>query len=119
MRPIGIRDTARRIIAKAALSIMRSDIQEATGSQQLCGGQISGVEAAIHATRSSFEFEESEAVLLVDATNAFNALNRQVALHVSAQLSPQSSSIPTEHQLTCTLTEMSSSHRKEQPRGTL
>ncbi len=80
VRPIGIRDAARRIIAKAALSIVRLDIQEATGSQQLCGGQISGVKVAIHATRSSFESEESEAVLLVDATNAFNALNRQVAL---------------------------------------
>ena len=80
VRPIGIGDTARRIISKAVFSIESSDIQEVTGSQQLCGGQISGVEAAIHATRSSFESEESEAVLLVDATNAFNALNRQVAL---------------------------------------
>lgn len=40
-----------------------------------------GVEAAIHATRSAFESEECEAPLLDDATNAFNALNHQVALH--------------------------------------
>ena len=47
----------------------------------MCGGQIAGIEAAVHATRSAFESVECEAALLVDATNAFNALNRQVALH--------------------------------------
>ena len=44
-------------------------------------GQISGIEAAVHAVRAAFESEENEAVLLVDASNAFNSLNRQVALH--------------------------------------
>ena len=45
VRPIGIGDTARRIISKAVLAITRGDIQEATGSLQLCAGQISGCEA--------------------------------------------------------------------------
>ena len=54
----------------------------------MCGGQISGIEAAIHAARSAFELEKNEAILLVDATNAFNALNRQVALHNIRRLCP-------------------------------
>jgi hypothetical protein len=52
VRPIGIGDTARRIIAKAILNITRQDIQEASGSLQLCAGQIAGIEAAVHAVRS-------------------------------------------------------------------
>ena len=66
---------AHRIIAKAVLSIVAPDVQEATGSPQMCGGQISDIKAAVHATRSAFEMEENEALLLVDAMNAFNALN--------------------------------------------
>ncbi len=81
IRPIGIGDTARRIISKAVLSVLRPDIQEACGCLQLCAGQISGIEAAVHSARSNFELEDSEAILLVDASNAFNSLNRKVALN--------------------------------------
>ena len=42
VRPIGIGDTARCIIAKAILNITRQDIQETTDSMQFCAGQISG-----------------------------------------------------------------------------
>ena len=49
--PIGIGDTAGRIIAKTVLSIAAPDIQDALGCLQLYGSQISGVEAAVHATR--------------------------------------------------------------------
>ena len=93
VRPIGIGDTARRIISKAVLTIVGFDVQEAMGCLQLCGGQILGVEAAIHATRSAFEAKECEAALLVDATNAFNALNRQVALQNIRHLCPSISTI--------------------------
>ena len=88
IRPIGIGDTARRIIAKAVLFIAGSDIQDAAGCLQLCGGQTSGIEAAVHATRSAFESENVEAVLLVDASNAFNCINRQVALQNIRRLCP-------------------------------
>ena len=93
VRPIGIGDTARRIIAKALLSIAAPDIQDASGCQQLCGGQIAGIEAAVHATRSAFESDDCEAVLLVDATNAFNALNRMVALHNIRRICPSIATI--------------------------
>ncbi len=65
---------------RQGLSIIRGDIQDAVGSLQLCAGQFSGIEAAVHAVREGFQQEDTEAVLLVDATNAFNSLNRQVAL---------------------------------------
>ncbi len=80
VHPIGISDTLRRIIAKAILFVTVSNIQDAMGCLQLCGGQISGIEAAVHSTRSAFESDDVEAVLLVDASNAFNCINRQVAL---------------------------------------
>ncbi len=88
VRPISIGDTARRIIAKATLNIIRGDIQEAAGSLQLCAGQLSGIEAAVHAVRKLFQRTETEAVLLVDASNAFNSLNRQTALHNIRRLCP-------------------------------
>ena len=88
VRPIGVCETARRIIAKAILSVTRGDIQDAAGSLQLCAGQIAGAEAAVHATRESFLDDNTEAILLVDASNAFNVLNRQVALHNISMLCP-------------------------------
>ena len=81
VRPIGIGETPRRIIAKALLAVTRNDILETVGSTQLCAGQIAGAESAVHAVRECFQLEGTEAVLLVDASNAFNSLNRIVALH--------------------------------------
>ena len=54
----------------------------------MCGGQISGIEATVHAVRSDFYSDENKAALLVDVTNAFNSLNRQVALHNIRRLCP-------------------------------
>ena len=88
VRLIGIGDTARRIIAKAILNIVRPDVQDISGWLQLCVGQISGIEAAVHAVQTAFESDENEAVLLVDASNAFNSLNRQDALHNIRRLCP-------------------------------
>jgi len=38
-----------RIIAKSSLAVLKTDILEAVGSLQLCGGQESGCEAGVHA----------------------------------------------------------------------
>ena len=35
----------------------------------------------MHAMKQVFEEEDTDGVILVDATNAFNVMNRQVALH--------------------------------------
>ena len=47
VRPIGIGEIPRRIIAKAVLRITRGDIQDAAGALQLSAGQIAGVETAV------------------------------------------------------------------------
>ena len=93
VRPIGICETARRIISKAVLQVTRANLQEAAGSLQLCAGQIAGIEAAVHAMKEAFLKEETEAVLLADASNAFNSLNREAALHNIRHLCPILSTI--------------------------
>ena len=69
VRPIGVGEVPRRIIAKAVLKVIGRDIEEAAGPLQVCAGQDGGCEAAVHAMREIFKNPESEAVLLVDATN--------------------------------------------------
>jgi len=71
VRPIGIGETVRHIIAKAVLSVISDDIQYAAGSLQLCAGQPSGGEAALHTMREAFNDDDSEGMLLIDASNAF------------------------------------------------
>ena len=88
VRPIGIGEIPRRVIAKAILYIVRQDIQEAAGSLRLCAGQISGIEAAVHAAHSLFKKDQVDVLLLVDASNAFNSLNRQTALLNIKKLCP-------------------------------
>ena len=80
LRPVGVGEMLRRIIGKAVMSVTRMDVQKACGPLQLCAGQPAGVESAIHAMRNIFEDEESDGVLLIDADNAFNRVNRAVAL---------------------------------------
>ena len=46
------------------------------------------IEAAVHAVHTQFHREDTEALLLVDASNAFNSLNRQTALHNIQRLLP-------------------------------
>ena len=88
VRPIGIGETARRIIGKAILTTIRDDIQEAAGPLQLCAGQEAGCEAAVHAMHQMFESPDVEAAILVDASNAFNTLNRENALRNIQYLCP-------------------------------
>ena len=80
VRPIGIGEVVRRILGKVILATIGDDIQEAAGALQVCAGQQAGCEAAVHAVRMIYEDPSNEAVLLVDATNAFNTLNWNVAL---------------------------------------
>ena len=88
VRPIDIGETLRCIIGRAIVKAISVDIQAAAGPIQLCVGHQSGCEAAVLAMRQVFESMEDEAVLLVDASNAFNSLNRQAALHNIQHLCP-------------------------------
>ena len=81
VRSIGVCEVVRRIVSKAILSIIGQDIQSTAGSIQLCAGQPAGIDAAIHAMVWIFDDDNTQAILLVDASNAFNNLNRKTALH--------------------------------------
>ena len=88
VRPIGIGEVLRRIIGKCVVSVLKPDIQHAAGCLQLCTGIRSGIEAAVHMNEKAWGDDSTEAVLLVDADNAFNRLNRKVALHNIQQICP-------------------------------
>ena len=75
------------------MTVVKADVVVATGPVQLCAGIEGGSEAAVHTLQELFAAEETEAVLLVDATNAFNNLNRKVALFNIQFLCPAISKI--------------------------
>jgi len=52
----------------------------AADSLQLSSGQPSECEAVVHVVKSILE-EDYEAILLVNASDAFSSLNRQIMLH--------------------------------------
>ena len=81
IRPIGIGEVLRRIVGKAILGEIKEDLIESAGSLQVCAGQKAGCEAAAHAMGEIFKEENTDAVLFIDATNAFNSLNREAMLH--------------------------------------
>ena len=81
VRPIGVGEVIRRIIGKTIAWSLREEVQEAAGPLQVASGIKGGAEAAIHAMSEIFHAEATDAVILVDASNAFNRLNRMVALH--------------------------------------
>ena len=88
MRPVGVGEILRRLIGKVVVENIRDDIIKASGPLQTCSGLKAGIEASIHAMKSVFEEEMTEVILLVDADNAFNNLNRKAALHNIRHLCP-------------------------------
>ena len=46
---IGVGEVVRKIVGKAVLNIIGDEIQEVTGTSQVCAGQQAGCEAAVHA----------------------------------------------------------------------
>ena len=81
LRPIGVGEILRRIAGKVVTSALREEIISSVGCLQTCAGLEAGCESTIHAMRNQFDEEETEAVLLVDASNAFNSINRKAFLH--------------------------------------
>ena len=88
VRPIGVCEVLRRIVGKAVMAVVKQDVLKAAGAHQLCAGQNAGCEAAVHAMKRVFQNDETDAILLVDASNAFNNINRKVALLNILQLCP-------------------------------
>ena len=81
LRPIGAGEVLRRIAGKVIVSHLKEDFMQSVGSLQVCAGEDAGCESSIHAMRTIYEDQSAEAVFLVDASNAFNSINRNVFLH--------------------------------------
>ena len=88
IRPIGIGECLRRLVGKVVVQSIKMDILRVVGKQQLCVSHVAGCEAAIHTLTNIFERDDCEAILFVDASNAFNSINRQVALHNVQKIFP-------------------------------
>ena len=75
MQHIGVGEVIRRIMGKCVMSVSKPDVIDACGSLQVCAGHKSGSEALVHAMRSVFDADDTDAFLLVDASiNTFNSL---------------------------------------------
>ena len=81
-------ETLRCIIGKAISITLKYDIQVTVGPLQLCAGFKGGCEAAEHYMQQLFSLPQFDAVIQVDACNAFNFLNRQTALRNILHLCP-------------------------------
>ncbi len=85
IRPIGIGETFRRLMAKLVIAVTRNEAQIACGVDQLCAGLQAGIEGGIHAVQQIWEShkeEEDWGFLMIDARNAFNEINRTTMLWV-------------------------------------
>ena len=82
VRPIAIGEILRRIICRSIVMTTRTDIADLCGVDQLCSGIKGGIEGAFHAMKEFFEAKRASGwgLLLVDANNAFNSLNRVAAI---------------------------------------
>uniref|UniRef100_A0A1X7UQH3 Uncharacterized protein n=1 Tax=Amphimedon queenslandica TaxID=400682 RepID=A0A1X7UQH3_AMPQE len=90
VRPIGIGETLRRIIGKAICYATRDDVEVMCGTEQLCAGVRIGIEAAFHTVHELFEANANSVwgLLTIDASNAFNSLNRVALLWNAMVLRP-------------------------------
>ena len=82
VRPIDVVEALRRILCKVIALATRTDLKDVCGVAQLCSGLRAGMEGAIHAAPKLFDLHSDDGwgVLLVDARNAFNSVNRVAAL---------------------------------------
>jgi len=92
---VGAGECLQLIIDKTITGLLKEDTICAVGTLQTCVTLESGSETATYAVRKSYEEENSECLLLVDADNALNKLNRKVNLENIKRLSPHEH-IPTQ-----------------------
>ena len=71
------------------MQVLKKDILNVTRYDQLCSGLEAGCEAAVHAVNDLFNEADTHGFIQVDATNAFNIINRNVLLHNSKILCPE------------------------------
>ena len=61
--------------------MLKSDILNVTGYQQLCAGLESGCRVAVHAVVDLFQEDTTHGFIQTDARNAFNSINQTLLLH--------------------------------------
>ena len=85
VRPISTGEVTRRIVAKCISWGLRKDIQQAAGLLQTPTGLQGGAETAIHPMKLIFEQDSTDGVILVDASNAFNSLNKRCTHYTTSE----------------------------------
>ena len=80
VRPIGVGELVRRAISKAIVGFIQDDLKQAADFTQLCAGMEAGCEAC---NEELFEDPSCEAILVADASYAFNLLNRRQPYSIS------------------------------------
>ena len=83
IRPVGVGETWRRLMAKCLLKVVGPEAKSACGTTQLASSLEARIEGAIHAIRVLWEEhrkEEDWGFLLIHAHNAFNEDNRTAML---------------------------------------
>jgi hypothetical protein len=90
IRPIAVGCTLRRLVAKAAVKIVRETMASRLAPTQLGFGVRMGTEAAAHAARRFLsDLEPGKALLKLDFCNAFNALKRDYILQTVREELPE------------------------------
>ena len=89
VRPIGVGEVLQRIIYKVILTVLKSNILNVTGYQQLCADLESACKVAVHAVVDLFEEDTTHGFIQIDASNAFNSINRTLLLHNVKILCPE------------------------------
>ena len=90
------------------------------GNIQLCAGQASGCEAAVHAIDDIFDEQSTDALLLVDADNASIGRSCFITSDINAHRWPFTSGIVIAHHLVYLFLEaLKSYHLKEPHKVTL
>ena len=83
IRPVGVGETWRQMMAKCLLRVAGPEAKAACGTNQLVGQVEAGIESAIHVMRVLWDEhnqEEDWGFLLIDARNAFNEENRAITV---------------------------------------
>ena len=83
IRPVGVGETWRRLMAKCLIKVTGPEAKAAYGITQLAGGLEAGIEGAIHVMRVLFEEhreKENWGFILIGARNSFNEEKRTAML---------------------------------------
>ena len=81
-------EVLRRIAGKVVIKVAKVDVTKSVDSLKVFAGKNTDPEASILAMQGIFNNEDTEAVLLIDAENAFNPINRTAMIHNISVLCP-------------------------------